>query len=146
MLSPNSMSTSKNIYVAVVDDDESLRRSLSRLLRAAKFQPIAYASAEAFLADSKHPKFDCLVLDIQLDGMSGLELKKRLSTINDVTPVVYITAHDDPKVRVQAEATGCAGFFHKTDSGADVLASIRRVTGLEHFKPGLNPSEGNRST
>jgi hypothetical protein len=53
-------------YVAVVDNDESLRRSLSRFLRAGHFQPIAYESAEAFLADTKNPKLDCLVLDIQL--------------------------------------------------------------------------------
>jgi len=129
------MSTHTNIYVAVVDDDESLRRSLSRLLRAAHFQPIAYDSAEAFLADTKHPKFDCLVLDIQLEGMSGLELRKRLFTINDVTPVVFITAHDEPEVRAQAEESGCAGFFRKTDSGADVLSSIRRVLGLEPSNP-----------
>ena len=129
------MSTHTNIYVAVVDDDESLRRSFSRLLRAAHFQPIAYPSAEAFLADTKHPKFDCLVLDIQLEGMSGLELRKRLFTINDVTPVVFITAHDEPEVRAQAEESGCAGFFRKTDSGADVLSSIRRVLGLEPSNP-----------
>jgi len=129
------MSTHTNIYVAVVDDDESLRRSLSRLLRAAHFQPIAYDSAEAFLADTKHQKFDCLVLDIQLEGMSGLELRKRLFTINDVTPVVFITAHDEPEVRAQAEESGCAGFFRKTDSGADVLSSIRRVLGLEPSNP-----------
>jgi len=129
------MSTHTNIYVAVVDDDESLRRSLSRLLRAAHFQPIAYDSAEAFLADTKHPKFDCLVLDIQLEGMSGLELRKRLFTINDVTPVVFITAHDEPEVRAQAEESGCAGLFRKTDSGADVLSSIRRVLGLEPSNP-----------
>jgi FixJ family two-component response regulator len=125
------MSISTNIYVAVVDDDESLRRSFSRLLRAAHFQPIAYPSAEAFLADTKHPKFDCLVLDIQLQGMSGIELRKRLSSLNDVTPVLFITAHDKPEVRAQAEESGCAGFFRKTDSGAEVLASIRRVVGLE---------------
>jgi FixJ family two-component response regulator len=53
-------------YVAVVENDENLRRSLSRFLRAGHFQPIACASAEAFLADTKHPKLDCLVLDIQL--------------------------------------------------------------------------------
>jgi FixJ family two-component response regulator len=126
------MNSSQNIYVAVVDDDESICRSLSRLLRAAQFQPITYASAEAFLADTKHPKFDCLVLDIQLGGMSGLEMRKRLSAVKDGTPVVFITAHDDPEVRAQAEASGCAGFFRKTDSGTDVLAAIRRATGLEH--------------
>ena len=139
------MSTGTNIYIAVVDDDESLRRSLSRLLRAAHFQPISYASAEAFLADTKHPKFDCLLLDIQLGGMSGLDLRRRLSTINDETPVVYITAHDDPEVRAQAEEFGCAGFFYKTDSGLDLLDSIRRVTGQEGFNPGSKPSERNSS-
>ncbi len=127
---------SQNIYVAVVDDDQSLCRSLGRLLRAAHFQPITYASAEEFLADTKHPKFDCLVLDIQLEGMSGLELSQRLSAVKDVTPVVFITANDDPEVRAQAMASGCHGFFRKTDSGSDVLAAIRRVTGLGHSESG----------
>ena len=122
------MNARANVYIAVVEDDENLRRSFSRLLRAAHFQPIAYASAEAFLADKKHPKFDCLVVDIQLEGMSGLELRKRQAIDGDVTPVVYITAHNDPEVRAQAEESGCAGFFSKTDSGADVLACIRLVT------------------
>ena len=59
------------LYVAVVDDDESLCRSFSRLLRLAGFEPIAYGSAEAFLEDTKHPRFDCLMLDIQLEGMAS---------------------------------------------------------------------------
>jgi FixJ family two-component response regulator len=121
------MSSTRNIYVAVVDDDESLCRSMSRLLRAAHLQPIVYPSAEAFLADTKRPKFDCLVLDIQLKGMSGLDLSRRLSAVNDLTPVVFITAYDDPEVRAQAETSGCAGYFRKTDSGADVLVAIRRA-------------------
>ena len=125
------MKRSQNIYVAVVDDDEGICTSFSRLLRAAQFQAVTYASAEAFLADTKHPKFDCLVLDIQLEGMSGLELRRRLYAVNDGTPVVFITAHDDPEVRAQVEASGCAGYFRKTDSGAAVLAAIRRATGLD---------------
>ena len=120
-----------NNYVAVVDDDQSVCRSFSRLLCAAGFHPVSYASAEAYLEDSKRPHFDCLVLDIQLDGMSGLELSQRLSAVKDTTPVVFITAHDDPEVRAQAEASGCAGYFRKTESGADVLAAIRRVVDLE---------------
>jgi FixJ family two-component response regulator len=116
------------IYVAVVDDDENLCRSLGRLLRAAGIQPITYASAEAFRADTKHPKFDCLVLDIQLGGMSGIELAQRLVAEGWHTPVIYITAHDDPETRAEAEAVGCAAYFRKTDPGADVLEAIRRVT------------------
>ena len=135
------MSSSQNIYVAVVDDDESVCHSLSRLLRAARFQPITYSSAEAFLADKKHPRFDCLVLDIQLKGMSGLDLSRRLSAVKAGTPVVFITAHDDPEVRAQAKASGCAGYFRKTDSGADVLKAIRHAAGLEDSETAHKPGE-----
>lgn len=124
------MSIDRVIYVAVVDDDKSVCRSMSRLLRAASLHPVAYSSAEAFLADVKHPEFDCLVLDIRLGGISGLELRDRLLAVKIDTPVVFITAQDDPDMRAQAEALGCAGYFYKTDSGADVLAAIRRAVGL----------------
>jgi FixJ family two-component response regulator len=121
------MSTTTPIYVAVVDDDESLCRSLGRLLRAANIQPVTYASAEAFLADDKHPKFDCLVLDIHLGGMSGIELGQRLVAEGRRAPFIFITAHDDPETRATAEAAGCVAYFRKTDSGADVLEAIRRA-------------------
>jgi FixJ family two-component response regulator len=121
------MSTTENLYVAVVDDDEHFCRSLSRLLRAAGMQPIMYDSAEAFLADTKHPQFDCLVLDIQLGGMSGIELGQRLVAEGRHAPFICITAQDDPEVRAGAEAAGCAAFFRKTESGATVLDAIRRV-------------------
>ena len=127
------------IYVAVVDDDESLCRSFSRLLRVAGFQPVTYPSAEAFLQDSKRPRFDCLVLDIQLPGMSGLELSQRLAAVADATPVIFITAHDEPEIRSQALAGGCAGFFHKNDPGERVLEAIRRA--VRHSG---QPSDGNR--
>lgn len=121
------MSTATPTYVAVVDDDESLCRSLGRLLRAAGIQPITYSSAEAFLADTKHPKFDCLIFDIQLGGMSGIELQRQLATEGGKTPIIFITAHDDPEARAEAEAGGCTAFFRKSDSGAEVLETIRRL-------------------
>jgi FixJ family two-component response regulator len=117
----------KQTYVAVVDDDEKLCQSFGRLLRAAGIQPITYPSAEAFLADRKHPQFDCLVLDVQLGGISGIELAQRLVGEGASPPFIFITAHDDPAARAQAEAAGCAAYFQKTDSGADVLDAIRRV-------------------
>jgi FixJ family two-component response regulator len=120
------MSKSKPIYVAMVDDDENLCRSLARLLRAAGFQPITYASAEAFLADTKHPQFDCLVLDIQLGGMSGIELAQRIVAEGRHAPIIFITARDDPEARAEAEAAGCKAYFRKTDSGDEILEAIRR--------------------
>ena len=119
-------SPAANIYIAVIDDDESLCRSLSRLLRASGLQPITYPSAEAFLADTKHPQFDCLVLDIQLGGMSGIELQRRLAAEGEASPVIFITAHDDPAARAQAQAAGYA-YFRKNDSGSEVIEAIRRA-------------------
>ena len=127
MQAPCLRQPSHVIYVAVVDDDESVCRSFGRLLRTAGFQPITYASAEAFLGDTKRPRFDCLVLDIQLEGMSGLELSQRLSAVKDTIPVIFITAHDEPGVRAEAQATGCAGYFRKTDPGSLVLEAITRA-------------------
>jgi FixJ family two-component response regulator len=115
------------LYVAIVDDDGNFCRSLSRLLRAAGMQAITYASGEAFLADTKHSRFDCLVFDIQLDGMSGIELARRLRNEGGAAPFIYLTAQDDLDVRARAEATGCAAFFRKADSGRAVLDAIRRL-------------------
>ena len=121
------MSSPNQTYVAVVDDDERVCQSFGRLLRAAGLHPVTYPSAEAFLADRKQPRFDCLVLDVQLGGMSGIELAKQLVGDGAPPPFIFITAHDDPAARAEAEAAGCAAYFQKTDSGAEVLETIRRV-------------------
>jgi len=114
-------------YVAVIDDDESICRSLGRLLQGAGLSPISYRSAEEFLDDRMRVPFDCLVVDVQLEGMSGVELSRRLAACQIHTPVIYITAHDDPKVRQDALEGGAIAFFRKTDSGVEILAAIRRA-------------------
>lgn len=127
------MDSHHSISVALIDDDESVCRSLGRLLRAAGMRSVAYSSAEAFLADEHRPRLDCLVLDVQLEGISGLELRARLAAAGDRTPVIFITAHDEPGTREQALASGCAAYFRKTDPGADVLAAIRRAVSEPPF-------------
>jgi FixJ family two-component response regulator len=121
------MGTPSNTYVAVIDDETSICASMSRLLRLADFQPVIYSSAEAFLADAKRPQFDCLLLDIRLEGMSGLDLFRQLAAQETHPPVIFITAHDDPKVRAEAEGLGCAGFFGKSSPGTEIIDAIRRV-------------------
>lgn len=116
--------------IAVVDDDESLCRSLARLLRASGMEAVIYASAEDFLADSKRPMFDCLVFDIQLGGMTGIELHRQLTASGSKTPVIYLTAHDEPAMRAEAKSLGCAGYFLKTDSGEILLKAIRQAAKL----------------
>ena len=128
VLTAIKMSKAVTLYVAVVDDDENFCRSLGRLLRAAGMHPVTYASAEEFLADKKHPLFDCLLLDVHLGEISGIELGQRLAAEGHHAPFICITANEDPETRARAEAAGCAAFFQKNESGAAVLDAIRRVT------------------
>ena len=134
------MSTPSPTYVAVIDDESSLCTALSRLLRLEGFQPIAYPSAEAFLADGKRPQFDCLVVDIRLGGMSGLALLRELAGRGPHAPVIVTTAFDDPDLRSQAAALGCAGFFRKSDPGSEIVDAIRRAT-LPEEQPSTGESK-----
>ena len=119
---------SRNVYIAVIDDDDSVGASLGRLLRQARFQPISYLSAEAYLADENRPRFDCLLLDVRLGGISGLDLLAQFAANKPHPPVIFITALDDPAARAKAQALGCAGFFLKSTPGVDVIEAILRAT------------------
>jgi FixJ family two-component response regulator len=114
--------------VAVIDSDASTRLAMSRLLRGVGFEPSAYTSAETFLADPGHSAFACLLLDIQLPGMSGLELQQQLLAEGDLIPLIFVTAQDDSEVRELAARNGCAEFFRKIDPGAKIIDALRRVS------------------
>src|SRR5262245_7212656 len=119
------MSTSdSNIYVAVVDDDASVYRTLARLLREAGFQSITYRSAEELLRDTNRPRFACLLLDIQLVEKSGIELQQQLMAAGQNTPVIFVTANDDPHTRAQAQQAGCVAYLRKTAPGEELLRVI----------------------
>ncbi len=115
------------IHIAVVDDDESFGRAIGRLLRAARFEPLVYTSAEAFLQDTIHPPAACVVLDIHLGGMSGLDLRRQLTALGRTTPVIFVTAHDEPKVREEAEEVGCSAYLRKPVLGQLLLEAISKA-------------------
>jgi FixJ family two-component response regulator len=121
------MTGTNPLTIAIVDDDESLCHAVERLLRAAGFQSVTYASAEAFLEDSEHGRSDCILLDIQLGGMSGFELQSMLASSGSTIPIIFITAYDDPETRERAQQTHCSGFLRKHDPGEAVLDAIRRA-------------------
>ena len=123
------------IYIGVIDDDESFCRSLGRLLRAARYQPVTYPSAEAFLADDKRPRFDCLVLDVKMGGMSGIELQRRLAAVGSTTPVIFLSAHDDGATREAARGAGGAAFVSKVQSSDSLLSAIDSVLGGRDDRP-----------
>lgn len=122
----------QSTYVAVVDDDESFSRALGRLLRAYGFEPLFYESAEAFMQDTSQPSVECLVLDVHLGGMSGLELLQRLSALGRTTPAIFVTAHDEPEVRQKAEQVGCAAFFRKPVPGRLLVEAITNAIRIKH--------------
>ena len=114
-----------NAKVAIIDDDASWCRALTRMLRGVGIDATAYGSAENFLADRAAPDFACLLVDIQLGGMSGLELFHELCGRAVRTPVIFITAYDEPGQRAEAMQGGCAGFFRKSDPGSLIVSAIR---------------------
>jgi len=121
--------------VAIIDDDASANRALGRLLRGAGFDPKGFESAETFLADPARTSFGCLLVDIQLTGMSGLELQRQLQAEGSRMPLIFITAHDDPAARDEAVRRGCAAFFRKTDPGALIIDALRRATVMNGKAP-----------
>jgi len=124
-----SQMTGARVCVAIVDDDASLCKALARPLSAAGISPVTYQSAEAFLADETNAP-DCLILDIELGGMSGLDLQKTLSALGREIPIIFITAHDEPELAEQAARLGCVAYLRKTDPGRTVLEAVRRAAGL----------------
>jgi FixJ family two-component response regulator len=102
------------LKVALVDDDESVRRSLARLLRIAGMEVDAYASGSEFLESITGHRPDCLVLDLYIPAMTGMEVQARLSTRHLQLPIVFITAHDRPSA-LELAAWGIAGtaFRHR---------------------------------
>jgi FixJ family two-component response regulator len=99
--------------VAVVDDDTSVRRALTRLLQSADLRVLTYASATEFLESGASSAPDCLILDIHLGGMSGLELLSRLRELGNSLPVLIITAHDNAQTREAATQAGCTAYLRK---------------------------------
>jgi FixJ family two-component response regulator len=96
-----------------VDDDASMLKGIERLLGAYGFVTKGFASAEALLNLDGLADVDCLLLDIHLGGMSGIDLRRRLTAAGCKLPVIFMTAFDDEATRMQAQSAGCVAFLHK---------------------------------
>ena len=111
--------------VAIVDDDEAVRSSLEGLLRAAGLPAKVFASAEEFLDSGQQHDAACLIADIRMPGMSGLELQARLNSQNCRIPTIFITAHGDTNMRMQALRAGASEFLTKPFSDHVLLDRVR---------------------
>lgn len=116
--------------VVIVEDDPGTQKALERVLRAGGFETEAYHSAEAFLATSPRARPLCLVLDVHLGGMSGLELQRLLRTGGSSVPVVIMTAFDDARVQEQARREGCLAYLPKESDAEELLDILRSLTNV----------------
>jgi FixJ family two-component response regulator len=113
--------------VYVVDDDEGMRRALSLLLNTVGYQTAAFASPKEFLQKFKPDTAGCLLLDIRMPGMSGLELQQHLNRMGSMLPVIFITGHGDVPMAVQAMKEGAFEFVQKPFREQDLLDRINHA-------------------
>ena len=132
--------------VFVVDDDESVREALGSLVRSAGLGVATYATAQDFLAGPRADGPSCLVLDVQLPGLSGLDLQRCMAEVNLEIPIIFITGHGDVPTSVRAMKAGAVEFLTKPFGDGDLLTAIQeaikrdRTTRREHA--GLNELRG----
>lgn len=115
--------------VAIVEDDDPLRDAFESILRASGFSVDKFPSAEAFLESPDRHRTNCLILDVRLPGMSGIELQRRLQEMKIAVPIVFVTAHADASVRELVLKAGAADFLTKPVRSETLLASIRAAIG-----------------
>ena len=117
--------------VLVVDDDVSVREALGSLIRSAGLRVETFASAQEFLARARADAASCLVLDVRLPGLSGLDLQKRMAELNLETPIVFITGHGDVPTSVKAMKAGALEFLIKPFADRDLLDAIRQAINVD---------------
>jgi FixJ family two-component response regulator len=111
--------------ISIIDDDESMREAIKGLMRSLGYRVEAVASAQEFLSSRHVRRTSCLIADMQMPGMTGLELYQRLSTSEKPIPTILITAYPDDGVRERALSAGVVGYLSKPFDEDDLLACIR---------------------
>ena len=115
----------KRNLISVVDDDESVRRTTTLLIASFGFRAAAFESAESFLKSVQLHDTSCLVIDVQMPGMNGLDLQSHLANAGFAVPIIFITAYDNKEYRRRAMQAGAVGFLAKPFSDEQLLQTIR---------------------
>src|ERR1700730_14067034 len=128
--------------ISIVDDDESIRRATRALLRSVGYEVETFASAELFLESDALRQTECLVLDVRMPGIDGLELQSRLNEAKSHVPIIFVTAHDDRSHRRTAMDAGAADFFRKPfEANAFVAAIQAALRGRRSFESSSKAEE-----
>src|SRR6266850_5503024 len=114
--------------VIVVDDDPGMLKGIRRLLRQHAYEPILFSSAQAFKSHTSFEKAVCVILDINLNDGSGIELRHGLKAAGVSAPVIYVTGNEDPAVREAALNSGCIAFLTKPFSTQELIEPLKRAS------------------
>ncbi|HLB93380.1 MAG TPA: response regulator [Terriglobales bacterium] len=120
----------KSKWIAIIDDDEAMQDSLRDLMEAAGLEANSYGSAEDFLKSDLHRKAACLIVDVRMPKMSGLELQARLKEEECNVPIIFITAHGDARMRIQAMRRGAVEFLAKPFDHQLLLKRVRAALNM----------------
>ena len=115
--------------VAIVDDHESVRLATESFLRSLGHSPVAFASAEAFLESAYLGRFKCLITDIKMPGMTGVQLQRTLLAMGKNLPIIFMTAYPEARVRDEVLAAGATGFLPKPFDSADMISCLAAALG-----------------
>lgn len=110
--------------ISIVDDDNALRNSLDDLIRSIGFQTQGFPSAEAFLSSNQARDAECLILDVRMPGMSGLDLQRQIVAANWQIPIIFVTSHADDDARARALEAGAVAFLYKPFHEEELLHAI----------------------
>jgi FixJ family two-component response regulator len=125
--------------IYVIDDDESVRKAFKRLLRSVDLEAETFSSAEEFLKNPKPNKNACIIIDIRMPGLTGLDLQRRLKALGIRIPVIVISASDDIQVREEARELGAVAFFRKPIDDQALLDAIWWAISVAYRKGAGNP-------
>jgi FixJ family two-component response regulator len=119
--------------IAIVDDNESFRHAIASFIRSLGYAVLQFASAEAFLKSNRLYDTDCLISDVQMPGMNGIELQGKLTAEGHHFPIIFVTAFPGMKARAQALASGAIGFLAKPFSDEILITCLNKALGEEHL-------------
>ncbi len=121
--------------ISVIDDDQSVRTTTARLVESFGFRAAAFESAEVFLGSGQLQDTSCLIVDVQMEGMSGLQLQSQLAASRSRIPIIFLTAYDDQEFRRRGMQAGAVAFLGKPFTDEQLLQTIRSALG--HKKGGM---------
>ena len=120
--------------ISIVDDDKSFRESAKAFIRSLGYATATFASGEEFLESGCLSDTECLITDVQMPGMSGVDLQSHLLANGHRTPVIFVTAHPEERLRERALAAGALGFLSKPFREENLIACLDRAAGTHNFR------------